>query len=266
MLSHIKIYTLLQAANLRARSMYPFNFALVLVSVTFFGLTNIILTWVLIQKVPIIAGWNLYQIVFVMSLWRFSHGFFITFFQQIWNLEYLIREGLMDRFLVRPLNPLFQFFTMRIQIYGFGDLLAGIGGLAYAAPHIGHWSMLKLFLLVISILSGAVIEWALMTLLGASAFWTLQAGGLMGLLDTLLNQFSRFPLSVYGRPIQVVLTFVLPIAFMSFYPSYLFMNGVGQQPLSPWLVYASPGVAVVLAWLAYLVWRRGIDVYQGAGS
>jgi ABC-2 type transport system permease protein len=115
-LSYIKIYTELQAANLRAQSMYPFNFAMILVSVTFFGLTNIILTWVLTQKVPIIAGWNLYQIVFIMSLWRFSHGFFITFFQQIWNLEYLIREGLMDRFLIRPLNPLFQFFAM----HGFG--------------------------------------------------------------------------------------------------------------------------------------------------
>lgn len=119
----------------------------------------------LTQKVPIIGGWNLYQIVFVMSLWRFSHGFFVTFFQQIWSSEYLIREGLMDRILVRPLNPLFQFFAMRIQIYGFGDLMAGIGGLAYAAPHIGQWSMLKLFFLIIIILSGAAIEWALMTML-----------------------------------------------------------------------------------------------------
>ncbi|KQX46930.1 hypothetical protein ASD40_16785 [Paenibacillus sp. Root444D2] len=172
----------------------------------------------------------------------------------------------MDRVLVRPLNPLFQFFAMRIQIYGFGDLMAGIGGLAYAAPHIGQWSMLKLFFLIIIILSGAAIEWALMTMLGVSAFWTLQSGGLLALLDTLLNKLSRFPLSLYGRPIQLVLTFVLPVAFMSFYPAYLFMNEVGQQPPSPWLVYASPGVAVVLVGLAYQVWRRGIDVYQGAGS
>ncbi|MBM7564930.1 ABC transporter permease [Paenibacillus sacheonensis] len=262
----MKIYLRLQAANLRARAMYPLNFTLILVSVAFFGMTNIILTWVLTQKVPIIAGWNLYQIVFVMSLWRFSHGFFITFSQQIWNLEYLVREGVMDRFLVRPLNPMFQFFAMRIQIYGFGDLLAGIGGLVYAAPHIGHWNVQKLLLLVVVVLSGAVIEWALMTLLGVSAFWTLQSGGLMGLLDTLLDQFSRFPLSVYGRPVQIVLSFVLPISFMAFYPSYIFMDGMEGPPFSSVLVYASPAVAAGLAWLAYYVWRKGLNAYQGAGS
>nr|WP_185702768.1 ABC-2 family transporter protein [Paenibacillus rhizophilus] len=196
---HIKLYIAMQSANLRSHMAYPLNFAIGVLSITFLGLSFILVSWVITQKVPVINGWGTYELIFMTSLWRTTHGIFIAFFVQSWFLDSLIRNGEFDRFLVRPLNPMFSFAAFNIQIYGFGDMLAGLIGLAVSMAHIPDWTFLKIAYLLVIVLSGAAIEWSLQMLIGCMVFWTLQGGAMRHILDQLLAQFTRYPLSIYNR-------------------------------------------------------------------
>jgi ABC-2 type transport system permease protein len=266
MVNHIKLYFILQAANLRARLEYPFNFIIGIASVVLLSLSSLVLIWVITRKVPDIAGWNFYQIAFLISVWRTSHGIFIITFQQIRNIEYVIRDGLFDRYLVRPLNPLFQYFTIYFQFAGIGDIIAGSIGIIYSAYFITDWNMTKVLLLLVVIISGAAINWSFETLLGTTAFWTLQAGGLRSIFEIFLFRFSQYPLTIYSKGIKFILTFIIPIGFMNFYPSYLFFGDENQVPFSYTLIYLSPIVAVIMVLITYKVWQKGLNAYQGAGS
>ncbi|AKG34166.1 ABC transporter permease [Paenibacillus durus] len=263
---HIKLYLAMQSANLRSHMAYPLNFAIGVLSITFLGLSFILVSWVITQKVPIIDGWTTYELIFMTSLWRTTHGIFIAFFVQSWFLESLIRNGEFDRFLVRPLNPMFSFAAHNIQIYGFGDMLAGIIGLAAAMVHIPDWTLGKIAVLLVIVISGAAIEWSLQMMIGCMVFWTLQGGAMRHILDQLLAQFTRFPLSVYNGVLQALLTFVLPVAFISYYPSYFFFGDRSGVPFSPVLMYLTPLVALLLVSVTYYVWTKGLNAYKGAGT
>jgi ABC-2 type transport system permease protein len=265
-MKYIKLYITLQYANLRSRMAYPFNFFISVFSITILGLASIFFVWIITRQVPSIEGWGLYELVFLIAMWRTSHGIFIILFQQSWDMDYLIREGQFDRYLVRPLNPLFQFSTAWVQILGIGDFLAGLIGLAYSMGHVTDWNGMKLLLFVIMILSGMAIEWSLFMMIGCMAFWTLQGGGLRDFIDPFLYQFTRFPLLIFDKGIKIIMTFVMPIAFMSFYPSYLFFGNREEVPFSPSFIYLSPVVAVLLVTVTYWIWKKGLDVYKGAGS
>ncbi len=64
--------------------------------------------------------------------------------------------------------------------------------------------------------------------------------GIAGIFDTFLFQFSKFPLSAYSKWVQVLLTFVLPVGFISFYPSLHFFQDDKPIPFFEGLVYAPP--------------------------
>ena len=54
------------------------------------------------------------------------------------------------------------------------------------------------------------------------AFWIGDSEGLYRLLYKNLTEFIQYPLSIYHRGIRELLTFVLPYAFISYYPCAAF--------------------------------------------
>ncbi|WP_164472609.1 ABC transporter permease [Cohnella candidum] len=262
----VKLYWMLQMANIRSRSAYRLNFFIGIGGVGLVGIGNFILIWVLTRRVPEVQGWNYYQLIFLAALFQVTHGVFIITFQQIRRIEYIIREGKFDRFLIRPLNPLFSYATSMVTVAGFGDMSSGLIGMVYSGTHLHSWNAGKLLFLLLIVLSGALIQWALYTIVGCVGFWTYQAEGLRTILNAFLFQFNQFPLTVYNKAVQIVLSFVLGVAFISYFPSAMFFDKQADVPFSSVLVYAPPVAAVIMAAIAYRFWKLGLDAYKGAGS
>jgi ABC-2 type transport system permease protein len=57
-------------------------------------------------------------------------------------------------------------------------------------------------------------------------------------------------------------TFIIPIGFVTFYPSQLFLR---PKEVSP-LIYFSPIVGIGLFALTYWIWTKGVNSYTGTGS
>jgi ABC-2 type transport system permease protein len=73
--------------------------------------------------------------------------------------------------------------------------------------------------------------------------------------------FAQYPLTIYPRAINIVLTWLIPYGFTSFYPAtYL----LGRD--SSLVVWLGPVVAAVLLVLGYQFWRFGLRHYAGTGS
>jgi ABC-2 type transport system permease protein len=80
-----------------------------------------------------------------------------------------------------------------------------------------------------------------------------------------LRTFVTYPITIYATAIQVVLTVVVPFAFVNFYPAAVLLGKDGQA-FPGWVGWLTPVVGLVMFGLAYRVWMRGIDRYQGAGG
>jgi hypothetical protein len=73
--------------------------------------------WVTLQQVSLDERLGLRQMAFLYGLWMLGHAFHNTFFFTVGEVPNMIREGRFDRFLVRPLDPLFQAVTVPQQIW-----------------------------------------------------------------------------------------------------------------------------------------------------
>src|SRR5262249_11180686 len=142
-----------------------------------------------------------------------------------YSLEWQVRQGEFDRYLVRPTSPLLQLLCQRVHISVFGDLIGGLALFVAANSLVAvDWTAPALLYLVLALAGGALIELALRVLFSALAFRFLSANAFMFLLDTLFSNFANYPLKIFGSVLEFLLTFGLPLAFMAYFPAVVLLG------------------------------------------
>lgn len=103
--------------------------------------------------------------------------------------------------------------------------------------------------------------WATRVLTAAVAFWAL--GLELGVAYDALWQFARCPIGIYPAALQLLFTYVLPIAFVATVPAEVLLSGDASSFAAVLVALAVSLAACALAWL---VWRRALRRYTSATS
>ncbi len=225
-----------------------------------------LVVWLLLRRFDTIAGWGWPEVAFLYSLDLFTYALGAAFtFSQMTALDKLVTQGTFDTVLVRPLNPYLCLIAQMFNVGYLAHVLLSGGVLLWAADQLRiDWTPLSLAYLGLVVISAVMVQAAALTLLGAWAFAFVRSGFLFSLYYR-LKSFVSYPISVYGAFVQILLTAVVPLAFVNFYPATVLLSKEGQL-LPGWIGWLAPLVGPVFLWFAYRVWMRGVNSYQGAGG
>jgi ABC-2 type transport system permease protein len=253
--------------NLLTMLEYRTNFLLWAGFTVIYHGTALAALWVTLRNFPSINGWDFKQTAFMYGLWFLGHALHNTFFFTIGSIPEFVREGRFDRFLVRPMDTLFQAMTVPQQIWP-DELLLSIIYFCVVVPYCGvqvDW----LFVLYVPLVAigGALIDFGINLAIATASFWFVRIDALRWAVMSLEQEFSRYPISIYQRSVRVALTFVLPFAFMNYFPAtFLLHKTEDGLHLNPAVGLLTPVVGVVWLAAAYAFWRIGLNRYQGTGS
>jgi ABC-2 type transport system permease protein len=76
-----------------------------------------------------------------------------------------------------------------------------------------------------------------------------------------LSEFAKYPLIIYHEAVQIILTWVIPYAFTSFFPVTFLLK---KELLI--FSFLTPAVAISVFLIAYSFWNFGLKRYQSSGS
>ena len=182
-------------------------------------------------------GWDFRQMAFLYGLWMLGHAFHNTFFFTVGDVPTFVREGRFDRFLVRPLDTLFQALTVPQQIWP-DELLLAIIFFSFATHFAGVHVNARLRLLR-SAGHGRRRADRLRhqrSTIATASFWFIRIDTLRWVVMSLEQDFTRYPISIYTRGVRFVLTFILPFAFMNYFPATFLLHktqtGLALSPAS----------------------------------
>jgi len=221
---------------------------------------------VVLARFPSMNGWDFREMAFLYALWMMSHALHNTLFSAVGDIPEHVREGEFDRFLVRPLDPLFQAITTPGQIFP-DELILAIATFV-AATIYSHVTVDLTFVLFVPLIvaGGALIDLGFNLAISTAAFWVIRVDTLRWIVLQLEQEFTRYPVSIYTRGVRLLLTFVFPFAFMNYFPAAYFLHktnlGIDLPPAAGLL---TPLIGVVFAAMAYVFWRYGLNHYQGVG-
>jgi ABC-2 type transport system permease protein len=259
---YLNLYGYFLAQRFKILMEYRVNFVIGAASTVFQQAASIATIWVVMRQIPGLKGWSFPEVLLIYGLVTLAKSINHMFADNLWTIgRQYIRTGGFDRFLVRPLDPLFHLLADRFCHDGIGNFLVGGILVISSSRMLGiPWSPLNILFLVIVVLSGGGIFIALNLITCVTAFWLMDSIPVTRVVfDNHL--FAQYPLTIYPRAIGIWLTWVIPYGFASYYPAaYLLGREAGN------IAWLSPVIASVLLFLAYRFWLFGLRHYSGTGS
>lgn len=214
-----------------------------------------------------INGWNYGQLAFLYGLSVISHALSMIFFIQGWFMGWVVVEGDFDRMLTRPLSVIYQFFFTNVNIMGFTDLIPGVIVFAYGCWKISfHWTFVNACLLLVLLIGATLIRGGIYILLGTTTFWTKSTTDFGAFTQEIFDKTTMYPLSMYPESMQFVLTYLIPIGWVSYYPAAAMMgmeNSIVHSQAAVWLTLL---VGILVMLIAAGVFRLGLKQYESAGN
>jgi ABC-2 type transport system permease protein len=230
------------------------------------GLVNValaILTFLLLYRFTAnVAGWTRAQVLLLLGVYRIVEG--LISLQVSPNLRALgpaIRNGDMDFLLLRPVAGQFLVSLRLLNLPELVNVLVGLALAIYAGNLAGvDWSAKHIGEAVLFGLCGLVVLYALWFLIVVCAFWLVQVDTLDELFAS-ITQAARYPVDFFRGGLRTLLTYVIPVAFATTFPTQALLGRVDLHFLPVGVLVAAAALLVT-----HLYWRFAVRSYSSASS
>lgn len=240
------------------------NFWIYFVTIFLYQALYIIFISVVFTQAPTIKGWGFYEVLFIYGFFNTASGFFYLIFSwTLWFSESYIIDRRLDVILTFPIDPYFCILLQELgtSIMEVISIVLGVIIVIFSAVHLGvQVSLFHILQFLTAVLGAVLILGGLFSFVTAIAFWVKSRAPLVTPLMHVI-QFAQYPISIYAKWLRVILTFVIPVGFVGFYPA---ASILGRYE---WYFYPLTLLLGMLVFCGgYVVWNVGLGRYESAGS
>jgi ABC-2 type transport system permease protein len=252
---------------MRADFQYRLSFFSMAAGQFFITFLDFLAILVIFTKVEALGGWSVAEVAVLYGLSGVAFVLADVFVGQVEACARRIKDGSFDLLLIRPLGPLLQLSADEFAIRRVGKLVQATGVLVVAlvAADIA-WSPAAVVWLLVSITAGAVIAGSVWIVSSSLSFWTVDTQEVANTFTYGGNYLTSYPLHIFSEWLRNLLAFVVPLAFVSYYPALVLLDRADPLGLPDGVRFAGPAAAVAAAFLARTVWRIAVRHYQSTGS
>ncbi len=259
---YLKIYIKIQIQDIKSKMSYRSDFFISMIGMLFTNISGYLAFWITFQNFPSIMGWNYNEMLFMYGFSLLALTPVQIFFDNNWNLRFYVYSGDFIKYCFRPINLFFYYISEVFDIKGMAQFLFGAVMLAYSWNRIGlEVSVFMIIKLIVALVTASLFMIALMNAAAATCFWIINSGYVMVFVNK-FKDFAKYPVSIYNSVFRFIFTFMIPIAFIAYYPGLAFLRPDNM----PLLTYLSPVIGVMFFYLSYRIWMKGAMSYTGTGS
>lgn len=243
--------------------MYKLDFWLGVIPLVLTQVIQLFFINIVFLNVESIKGWNINQVLLLYSFFIISSGLENVIFYSLTQLKTYIFQGILDTVLIKPINEIFYIIIQEFNYYAIGQVFFGVIMLIYAINSLNLTVTIKSVFLIIYFILIATIILAAITLTSVSFF--LITEGTFSPLNIVisLQQFLKYPITIFNKSIQCILTFIIPLAFVSFIPATYLLN----KDVSAFKIcFLELIVACVISCIGIFIFYTGIKKYKGVGN
>ncbi len=237
-LYYTRIYFKIIAQDIKSKMSYRADFIISMIGMIASNLAGAVGFWIVFQNIPTIQGWNFYEMIFLYGFTRISATFAQCMLDNNWDLRYKVFSGDFIKYCVRPINIFFYYMSEVFDVKGLGQFAFGV--VAVSA----------------SLFVGAILNVA-----ASTCFWIMNSFFALALSNT-LRDYAQYPITIFNPALRFVFTFIIPIGFMAFYPSQIFLRP-DNVPIISWF---TPVFGIIFFYISYKIWMKGALAYNGTGS
>ncbi len=257
-----KIYKRVVIQDMKSKMSYRADFIISTLGMICTNIVGFISFYILFRNFPSVNGWGYYEMLFLYGFSLISITPVQCLFDNNWSLRMNVYSGDFIKYCFRPINLFFYYQSEIFDIKGLGQLAFGIGTLCYA------WAKLALPVTVLTVaktvvflITASLIMISMQNAAAATCFWIQNSFYVLDLTFR-FKDYAKYPITIFSPVFRFIFTFLIPIAFIAYYPSQVILRP-GEVPLLSWF---SPFIGCIFFYLSYRFWMYGAMRYSGTGS
>jgi ABC-2 type transport system permease protein len=263
----LAVYRRVVGARIRSQLQYRLSFALSVVGTALITFLDFATILILFSQVDALGEWSVEEVALLYAIACISFAIADLAIGHLDLLPRMIREGDFDLVLVRPLGSLFQVVSNDFALRRLGKLAQGTGVLVFAVSSVDvDWNAGRVAMLVVAVVAGVAIFAGIWVGLSTIAFWLIDSLEVANAFTYGGNFVAQYPVNIFGPWLRRLVIFLIPIAFVSYFPSLYILGKDDALDLPRALQFASPAVAVVACVAGGLMWRFAVRRYRSVGA
>lgn len=254
--------------SFHARMQYRVDSVVATLAVFIRESANVIVIYLALLKFDKINDWNVNEMLFLFSILFLTYAFVVSLFADLRDFSCMIREGRFDRLVIRPRGLLFQLILNNADLLataGHGTL--GIVLFVISANKVGiQWNVTTILYYISAIIGGVLIQGAMFIIFSALSFYFVETNSIREIFYWNMRKFAGYPISIYNKLIQTLMIYVIPFAFVNYFPAQYLLRKADMANYNEIYMYIAPLVGVVLYLIAYGFWRISVKRYKSTGN
>lgn len=258
---YIKLFTRYIRLSVINLIQYPFELVMKIISLLF-DIIFILIFWYSIFNLNIgLKGWSNYELIILSGMGMLSNSISQLGFG-FRDIDYHITNGNFDKYLIRPVNPIFSMLNENLFIFWvISQVISGIA-LILTASICGNIHLSNVFnsftVLLLSTLAFNLIYGSISLL----SFWIGRIDNLRSLIFS-VNVAKKYPLDSFPSKVINFLTYIIPINLIVTLPTKILLN---KESNSFYYIIISFLLCILWSLILYFVWKKSLTKYQSTGS
>ena len=263
----LKLYLNLASAALRSQMQYKASFILRFIGHLFVTSTDFIAIVFIFGKFSHLKGWSLWEVALLYGMTSTSFATAEIMGRGFHVFDRMIRLGNFDRVLLRPAGVFIQILASEVELRKLGRLLQGFVVMIIAWYMLGlGFNPAKMGFLIAAVINGAIFFMALLITGATICFWSIQSTELPNMLTYGGVEASSYPISAYKRWFRNTLIFIIPLAFINYFPALYVLDRPDPLGLPYFMRFLFPLASGVAMLSAVKFWNYGVKHYKSTGS
>lgn len=260
----MKLYFKYLSIQFRSIMQYKMSFFLTMLGQIFTTAFSFIAMYYLFDRFKTIQGYTFSEVLLCFSTIFISFSLAECFGRGFDTFSKIISDGEFDRIMLRPRSSIIQVAGSRIEFTRLGRLFQSVVIFIYAVLSSGiYFTINKKITLILMVTAGTMLFVSLFIIYASICFFTIEGLEFMNIFTDGGREIAQYPLNIYSQFIVKFFTFVVPLAFVNYYP---LLYIIGRVDENNYFYMLSPLVAFIFIIPAYILWKIGICHYKSIGA
>ena len=221
--------------------------------------------WIMFQNLDLLGGFTLPEVALLYGASSLGLGIADTLIGSVERIGEYIRTGRLDQMLTKPLPLLLQVCADQFTLRRLGRITQASIVFGWAATYV-DWTPARAAMAVVMVVSGGALFFGLFVTFSCIQFLTGDATEFANAFTYGGATLTQYPLTIFPRELMRSLTFVIPVAFVNWYPCLYLLGRDDPFGMPQWLQFCSPLAAFAMVGVSLVVWRAGVHHYTSTGS
>jgi ABC-2 type transport system permease protein len=209
-----------------------------------------------------VEGFTYSEVLLCFSIVLMSYSFAECFGRGFDTFSSIISNGEFDRIMVRPRGEILQVLGSKIEFTRIGRILQALVMFIYGISQSNvSWNFDKILTIIFMIVGGTVLFTGIFIIYAALCFFTIEGLEFMNIFTDGAREYGKYPISIYGKRVLQICTFIVPFALIQYYPLLFLID----RNRNRWNMFL-PLVACIFIIPCYKLWKIGIKHYKSTGS